>query len=156
MKKNYVIMNKRYSVGTIMLLILFTILFLIDGKNAPVVFPIVLITLIFWTIRLLVLPRCKALEITDEHLIIYGYRKKSGYKIKYDIELDSITKYYVSSIGGIRSRINVYVIYVGKKRIVLKPIAFGWKNDGLINYSIEKIKRILNKIMKERLGEKDL
>jgi hypothetical protein len=139
-------MNKRYSISSIIGIIIGICIFLITYDESPrvIVLLIVIICLIVWSIRLLFLPKCKAVEIIRDRIIIYEYSKKHNHKIKYDIKAGDISRYYIGSRGGGKSRTNILVIYVDKKRITLSPFVSYMKNSGLINYDVRKIKKILD------------
>jgi len=146
MSEKYIIMNKRYSISSIIGIIIYICILPItyDNSSGVIVSLFAIVCLVIWSIRLLFLPKCKAIEIADDRIIIYEYQKKYNHKIKYNIKINDISRYYIGTRGGVRSRVNVLVIYVGKKRITLNPFVFHMKNIGLINYDVRKIKRILD------------
>lgn len=146
MSEKNIIMNKRYSVPAIVGIIIYACIIpiLYDCSSDVYILLIVILCLVFWSIRLLLLPKCKAIEIINDRIIIYEYKKKHNHKIKYDIKISDINRYYIGSRGGGKSTVNVLVIYVGKKRITLSPFASYTKNIGLINYDVRKIKKILD------------
>ncbi len=145
MKNEKVVMNKRYSLGAI---ILFSIFFLLiftsyDEKYVPVALFIMVILIIF-SIILLKLPKCKAFEIVDDNIIIYSYGKKSEHKIKYNIKIKDVDRYYLTTVGGMKSGVQALIICVEKKRITLKSFGFNFRNEGLINYNVRKIKKLID------------
>lgn len=146
MDEKYIIMNKRYNILTIMGIIIYicAIPIAIDNPSHLPIYFIIILCFVIWSIRLLFLPKCKAVEITNGKIIIYEYHKKHGHKIKYDIKISDITRYYIGSRGSARAGVNVLVIYLDKKRITLSPFVFNMKNIGLINYDVRKIKKILD------------
>lgn len=76
MREKYIIMNKRYNILTIIGIIIFLCIFPEVATSEPkksLLFLIIIIGYIFWSIRLLFLPKCKAVEIMDERIIIYEY-----------------------------------------------------------------------------------
>lgn len=97
--------------------------------------------------KIIKLPRCKVIEFHKNRLYVYSYTKKGDSRIKYDINLDDITRYYLSSYGKTRNQRSALKIITMEKEYIIYGESATFKKDGLVNYPIMSVKKNIDRYL---------
>ena len=176
-------MNRRFSFGDFLLAIIFFLIstvpawFILFGSSMIVrvqlfewiaYFLLIFVyaaSRIWYLVRLSRLPKCKAFEVEDGVLTVYGYHPEKGHHVTHEITIDDIASHNVkldffSDYAGDWYRASEYTLYIRLdcgEEIYIKgyPRSVFACKDNLINYPFHML-RLPTKTCNSRGFEIDL